>query len=129
MLRDQMTVDEELALFCKGAAEVIDEKILRERIIIARKENRPLKIKLGADPSAPDIHLGLSVVIWKLAELQKIGHEITFLIGDFTGRIGDPTGKSETRKSLTTEEVMANAQTYKEQIFKILDPEKTKIAF
>lgn len=129
MERDQMTVDEELALFCKGAAEVIDEKLLRDLIVSARKDNRPLKIKLGADPSAPDIHLGHSVVIWKLAELQRIGHEVIFLIGDFTGRIGDPTGKSETRKPLTTEEVLANAQTYKEQIFKILDPEKTRIVF
>jgi tyrosyl-tRNA synthetase len=129
MKRDQMTVDEELALFCKGAAEVIDEKLLRELIVSARKDNRPLKIKLGADPSAPDIHLGHSVVIWKLAELQNIGHEVIFLIGDFTGRIGDPTGKSETRKPLTTEEVLANAETYKDQIFKILNPEKTRIVF
>jgi len=129
MERDRITVEEELAVFCKGAAEVIDEAFLKERIVAARNEKRPLKIKLGADPSAPDIHLGHSVVLWKLAQLQKLGHEIIFLIGDFTGRIGDPTGKSETRKPLTTEDVMANAQTYKEQIFKILDPEKTRIVF
>ena len=129
MTEHKLTVDEELAVFCKGAAEVIDEKLLKERIITARKEGRPLKIKLGADPSAPDIHLGHSVVLWKLHELQEIGHEIIFLIGDFTGRIGDPTGKSETRKPLTTEEVAANAETYKQQIYKILDPEKTKIVF
>ena len=129
MAEHKLTVDEELAVFSKGAAEVIDEKLLKERIIAARKEGRPLKIKLGADPSAPDIHLGHSVVLWKLHELQEIGHEIYFLIGDFTGRIGDPTGKSETRKPLTTEEVAANAETYKQQIFKILDPEKTKIVF
>ena len=129
MTEHKLTVDEELAVFSKGAAEVIDEKLLKERIIAARKEGRPLRIKLGADPSAPDIHLGHSVVLWKLHELQEIGHEIYFLIGDFTGRIGDPTGKSETRKPLTTEEVAANAETYKQQIFKILDPEKTKIVF
>ena len=129
MERDHITIEEELAVFCKGAAEVIDEAMLKERLLLARKEQRPLIIKLGADPSAPDIHLGHSVVIWKLAQIQKLGHQIVFLIGDFTGRIGDPTGKSDTRKPLTAQEVQANAETYKEQIFKILDPEKTKIVF
>ena len=129
MARPDLTVEEELEVFCKGASEVIDKESLKERIVSARSEKRPLIVKLGADPSAPDIHLGHSVVLWKLHELQEIGHEICFLIGDFTGRIGDPTGKSETRKPLSSKEVAQNAETYKKQIFKILSPEKTRIVF
>jgi len=125
----QPSVADELAIFCKGAAEVIEERALEERIVEARKQGRPLRIKLGADPSAPDIHLGHSVVLWKLHELQELGHEIIFLIGDYTGRIGDPTGKSETRKPLTEDAVARNAQTYKDQIFKILCPNRTRVVF
>ncbi|MBI4871291.1 MAG: tyrosine--tRNA ligase [Candidatus Riflebacteria bacterium] len=124
-----LSIDEELAVFCKGAVDVIETGDLRERLESARRARRPLVIKLPADPSAPDIHLGHTVVLWKLAEMQRLGHEIHFLIGDFTGRIGDPTGRSETRKQLTTAEVAANARTYAAQIHKILDPETTRIDF
>ncbi|WP_459782612.1 tyrosine--tRNA ligase, partial [Photobacterium sp. R1] len=90
---------------------------------------RPLRIKLGADPTAPDIHLGHTVILNKLRTFQELGHEVTFLIGDFTGMVGDPTGKNTTRPPLTREDVLRNAETYKEQVFKILDPAKTKIEF
>lgn len=126
---EQLSVDEEVAVFCKGAVDVIERGELKLRLEQWRKDRRPLVVKLGADPSAPDIHLGHTVVLWKLAQLQRLGHEIHFLIGDFTGRIGDPTGRSETRKQLSEEEVQANARTYSVQIGKILDPEKTRIDF
>ncbi len=116
-------------MFCKGAVDVIERAELKLRLEQWRKDRRPLVVKLGADPSAPDIHLGHTVVLWKLAQLQRLGHEIHFLIGDFTGRIGDPTGRSETRKQLSEEEVQANARTYSVQIGKILDPEKTRIDY
>lgn len=106
------------------------EDILIEEELIARlKEGKPLKIKAGFDPTAPDLHLGHTVLINKLRTFQNLGHEVIFLIGDFTGMIGDPTGKNVTRKALTKEDVLANAETYKEQVFKILDPEKTTIRF
>lgn len=127
--RDRMSVDDELAVFLAGAAECLKEDELRARLVKAREEQRPLRIKLGADPSAPDIHLGHTVVLWKLRQIQDLGHEVTFLIGDFTGRIGDPTGKSATRPPLTEEDVRANARTYEEQIFKVLDREKTRVRF
>ncbi len=105
--------------------EVISEADLIEKL----KEDRPLTIKAGFDPTAPDLHLGHTVVLQKMKHFQQLGHNVSFLIGDFTGMIGDPSGKSETRKPLTIEQVLANAETYKEQVFKILDPEKTKIVF
>lgn len=114
-----------LAELKRGVDEVLSESDLIEKL----KENRPLKIKLGADPTAPDIHLGHTVVLNKLRQFQQLGHEIYFLIGDFTGMVGDPTGKSTTRPPLTREDVLRNAETYKEQIFKILDPAKTKVVF
>lgn len=127
--RDEISVDEELEIFLRGSAECLTREDLVQKIQLARKEGRPLRIKLGADPSAPDIHLGHTVVLWKLKQIQDLGHEVTFLIGDFTGRIGDPTGKNDTRPPLTEAEVLENARTYKEQIFKILDPSKTKVQF
>lgn len=109
----------------RGAEEILLEDELLEKL----KTGKPLKIKAGFDPTAPDLHLGHTVLINKLRQFQQLGHEIIFLIGDFTGMIGDPTGKNATRKPLTREEVLANAETYKEQVFKILDPAKTTIAF
>lgn len=109
----------------RGAAEVLPE----DDLVAKLKKNRPLRIKAGFDPTAPDLHLGHTVLIQKMKQFQDLGHEVIFLIGDFTGMIGDPTGKSETRKQLTREEVARNGETYKAQIFKILDPEKTVVEF
>jgi len=113
----------------RGAVEIIQEDELRRKLLESEKTGVPLKVKAGFDPTAPDLHLGHTVLIQKMKHFQDLGHEIFFLIGDYTGMIGDPSGKSETRKALTREEVASNAETYKEQIFKILDPEKTKIVF
>ena len=115
----------QLDLIKRGAVEVLPE----EELLAKLKQGRPLKIKAGFDPTAPDLHLGHTVLIQKMKQFQDLGHEVIFLIGDFTGMIGDPSGKSETRKQLTREEVVTNAETYKEQIFKILDPKKTVIEF
>ncbi len=106
-----------------------DEILIEDELIKKLEENRPLRIKAGFDPTAPDLHLGHTVLINKLKQFQDLGHEIMFLIGDFTGMIGDPTGKNVTRKSLMQEQVMENAKTYQEQVFKILDPEKTQVMF
>jgi len=122
-------IDEQLSILSRGTAEIISIEELRSALERAQKENRPLRVKLGTDPSAPDIHLGHTVVYRKLKQFQDLGHEVYFLIGDFTGRIGDPTGKSTTRKPLTREEVEANAKTFAQQVYKILDPDKTKIVF
>lgn len=123
------TPEKQLEIIKRGTTEILLEKELLEKLTQAQKENRPLKIKAGFDPTAPDIHLGHTVLIEKLRQFQELGHEVIFLIGDFTGMIGDPTGKSETRKPLTKDDVLANAETYKEQVFKILNPEKTRIVF
>ncbi|MGQ0285978.1 tyrosine--tRNA ligase [Pasteurellaceae bacterium 22721_9_1] len=114
-----------LAELKRGVDEILSEQDLIEKL----KENRPLKVKLGADPTAPDIHLGHTVVLNKLRQFQNFGHEVIFLIGDFTGMVGDPSGKNSTRPPLSREDVLRNAETYKEQIFKILDPQKTRIVF
>ncbi|STO54094.1 tyrosyl-tRNA synthetase [Canicola haemoglobinophilus] len=114
-----------LAELKRGVDEVLSEQDLIEKL----KENRPLKIKLGADPTAPDIHLGHTVVLNKLRQFQQFGHEVIFLIGDFTGMVGDPSGKNTTRPPLSREDVLRNAETYKQQIFKILDPQKTRVVF
>lgn len=114
-----------LAELKRGVDEVLSEQDLIEKL----KENRPLKIKLGADPTAPDIHLGHTVVLNKLRQFQQFGHEVIFLIGDFTGMVGDPSGKNATRPPLSREDVLRNAETYKQQIFKILDPQKTRVVF
>lgn len=124
-----LSCEEQLEILSRGAVEIIPLEELKEKLKKSIAENKPLKIKFGADPSAPDLHLGHTVPLRKLRQFQDLGHEIYFLIGDFTARIGDPTGKSQTRKRLSAEEVMKNAETYKKQIFKILDPAKTKIVF
>lgn len=117
--------EKQLEILKRGVVEIIEEKELLEKL----KKGRPLKVKAGFDPTAPDLHLGHTVLIEKMRQFQELGHEVIFLIGDFTGMIGDPSGKNETRPPLTKEEVLENAKTYKEQIFKILDPEKTRIEF
>ena len=124
-----MTIDEQLAYLAKGTTEIIREAELRAKLEKSAATGKPLRVKLGADPTAPDIHLGHTVVIRKLRAFQELGHTAIFLIGDFTGLIGDPSGKSATRPQLTREEINANAETYKQQIFKLLDPEKTVIDF
>ncbi|HEX7997241.1 MAG TPA: tyrosine--tRNA ligase [Pyrinomonadaceae bacterium] len=124
-----MTIDEQLAYLRQGTTEIIREEDLRAKLERSARTNRPLRVKLGADPTAPDIHLGHTVVIRRLRAFQELGHTVVFLIGDFTGLIGDPSGKSATRPQLSREEIAANAETYKAQIFKLLDPEKTEIRF
>ena len=119
----------QLNLIRRGTVEIIQEKELETRLTASLKEGRPLRIKAGFDPTAPDLHLGHTVLIQKLRHFQELGHEVIFLIGDFTGMIGDPTGVSETRKALTKDQVRANAKTYEQQIFKTLDPDKTRIEF
>lgn len=114
-----------MALIKQGAAQIIPESTLQEKL----KENRPLQIKLGADPTSPDLHLGHAVVLEKLRDFQNLGHEVVFLIGDFTALIGDPTGRSKTRPPLTQEQIAQNTQTYFQQVSKILDPKKTTIRF
>ena len=118
-------VNQAFAEIKRGAEEILVEDELLEKL----KTGKPLKIKAGFDPTAPDLHLGHTVLINKLRQFQQLGHEVIFLIGDFTGMIGDPTGKNVTRKALTKEDVLANAETYKDQVFKILDPAKTTVAF
>ena len=123
------SVQEQMAVIRRGAVEVLVESELEEKLAESLKTGVPLKIKAGFDPTAPDLHVGHTVLIQKLKQFQDLGHEVYFLIGDFTGMIGDPTGKSETRKALTREQVLLNAQTYKEQVFKILDPARTRVVF
>ena len=120
-----LDIEQQMAQIKRGIAELIDEGELRKKIL----RGKPLNIKVGFDPTAPDLHLGHTVVMHKMRHFQELGHTVTFLIGDFTGRIGDPSGRSETRPPLTAEQVMANAETYKRQVFKILDPEKTVVEF
>jgi len=124
-----MNVAEQMAIIKRGTVEILIEKELEEKLAKSIKTGIPLKIKAGFDPTAPDLHLGHTVLLQKMRQFQQLGHEVSFLIGDFTGMIGDPTGKSETRKALTREDVLRNAESYKEQVFKILDPEKTKVVF
>ena len=121
--------EKQFEIIKRGVVEIILENELLRKLKKSYREKRPLKIKAGFDPTAPDIHLGHTVLLEKMRQFQELGHEVVFLIGDFTGMIGDPSGKSEMRKPLTKEEVLENAKTYKEQIFKILDSEKTKIVF
>ncbi|MGB9814311.1 MAG: tyrosine--tRNA ligase [Thermovenabulum sp.] len=124
-----MRPEEQFEILKENTAEIISEEELLSKLKKSYETKTPLKVKLGLDPTAPDIHLGHAVVLKKLREFQDLGHEVILIIGDFTGMIGDPTGKSETRRQMTKEEVLENAKTYKEQVFKILDPEKTKIKF
>ncbi|MGL5254737.1 MAG: tyrosine--tRNA ligase [Brevinema sp.] len=120
-----LSAEEQLILIKRGAVDVLPEEELLKKL----RKGKPLNVKLGADPSAPDLHLGHTVIFRKLRQFQDLGHHVTFIIGDFTGMIGDPSGKSETRKPLTREQVLANAETYKQQVFKILNPEQTTIRF
>jgi tyrosyl-tRNA synthetase len=122
-------VDEQLTYIKKGSAEIIRESDLRAKLEKSRSTGKPLRVKLGMDPTAPDLHLGHTVVLRKLKHFQDLGHTAIFLIGDFTGMIGDPTGRSATRPPLTREQIEQNAETYKAQVFKILDPQKTVIDF
>ncbi|HDL78248.1 MAG TPA: tyrosine--tRNA ligase, partial [Bacteroidetes bacterium] len=123
------SVNEQMDKIRRGVDEIIPEEELVKKLERSIKENKPLRIKEGFDPTAPDIHLGHMVSIRKLRQFQELGHQVIFLIGDFTGMIGDPSGRNEMRKHLTQKEVLKNAETYKEQIFKVLDPQKTMIDF
>jgi tyrosyl-tRNA synthetase len=125
----EQEVSRQMEVIRRGAAEIVPETELEAKVRKSLKTGKPLKIKLGLDPTAPDIHLGHTVPLQKMRQFQDLGHQAIIVIGDFTGRIGDPTGKSETRKQLTEDEILRNAETYKEQIFKILGPVKTKITF
>jgi len=129
MIISMLEPEKQIEIIKRGAVEIISEKELLWKVKKSHKENKPLIVKAGFDPTAPDIHLGHTVLLEKMRQFQELGHEVVFLIGDFTGMIGDPTGKSETRKPLTHEDVLKNAETYKEQVFKILDPQKTEIKF
>lgn len=122
-------VDEQLAYIRKGSAEIIRESELREKLEKSRATGKPLRVKAGFDPTAPDLHLGHTVLIRKLKHFQDLGHTAIFLIGDFTGMIGDPTGRNVTRPPLSREQIMKNAETYKAQVFKILDPQKTEVRY
>ena len=120
-----VSVEEQMLELCRGASEVLLEAELTEML----KKGRPLRVKAGFDPTAPDLHLGHTVLINKMRQFQSFGHEVVFLIGDFTGMIGDPTGKNATRPPLTRDQIEENAKTYKDQVFKILDPQRTEVAF
>ena len=122
-------IERQLEIISRGTTEIVPLSELKEKLIRSAKENRPLQIKLGLDPTAPDIHIGNAVVLRKLRQFQDLGHQVTVIIGDFTAMIGDPTGKSETRNQLTPETVAANAKTYADQYHKILDPKKTTVVF
>lgn len=123
------SIDEQIKIISKGADEIIDTAELREKLSNSKKTGRPLTVKLGLDPTAPDIHLGHTVVLRKIRQFQDLGHRAVIIIGDFTGMIGDPTGRSKTRRQLTREEVVENARTYETQIYKVLDREKTELRF
>ena len=124
-----MTIDEQLAYLKKGMAEIIREEDLRERLAQSAKTGRRLRVKAGFDPTAPDLHLGHTVLLRKMKHFQDLGHTVIFLIGDMTGMIGDPTGRNVTRPPMTTQEIEKNAETYRQQVFRILDPQKTEIRF
>ncbi len=124
-----VSIKEQLELIERGAVDIIAREELVKKLQRSEATGIPLKVKAGFDPTAPDLHLGHTVLLQKLKHFQELGHEVYFLIGDFTGMIGDPTGKSDTRKALTVEQVAENAETYKQQVFKILDPEKTRVVF
>lgn len=123
------TIEKQMEVIKRGTVEIIPENELAEKLKRSKSEGKPLKIKLGLDPTAPDLHMGHTVVLQKIRQFQEMGHETTIILGDFTARIGDPTGKSETRKQLSEEEVKQNAATYENQIFKVLMPEKTTLVF
>src|SRR6202044_618209 len=124
-----VTIDEQLTYLKKGLADLIREEDLRERLIQAAKTGRPLRVKAGFDPTAPDLHLGHTVLLRKMKHFQDLGHTVIFLIGDMTAMIGDPSGRNPTRPAMTREAIEKNAETYKAQVFKILDPVKTEVRF
>jgi len=124
-----LPVDEQMEILCRGVVDLEVKEEFKKKLEASRAEDRPLLVKAGFDPTAPDLHLGHTVLITKMRQFQKLGHRVVFLIGDFTGRIGDPTGKNSTRPALTEDEIVANAATYKRQVFKILDPEQTEVRF
>src|SRR5688572_11585991 len=124
-----MTLNEQVSYLAKGSVDLIERNDLRGKLARSESSGKPLTIKVGFDPTAPDIHLGHTVVIRKMRHFQQLGHRVIFLIGDFTGMIGDPTGKKATRPALTREEIEANAETYRRQVFKILDPKTTEVRF
>jgi len=121
----QMEIEKQIKEITRGTVDVVSLEELVERL----KKGRPLRVKVGFDPTAPDIHLGHTVLLRKMRQFQEAGHKVIFLIGDFTGMIGDPSGRSATRKPMTREEVIENAKTYQEQIFKVLDPAQTEVRF
>ena len=124
-----ININEQIKIISKGASEIIAKEELRQKLIKAEENNKQLIVKLGLDPTAPDIHLGHTVVLRKARQIQDLGHKVIIIIGDFTGMIGDPSGKSKTRKELSCQEVLINAETYKKQMFKILDPDKTEVKY
>src|SRR5436853_6341867 len=124
-----MTIAEQVARLGRGTRGIVPESGLAAKLEQATRENRPLRVKLGLDPSVPDLHLGHSIVLRKLRQFQDLGHEVHLIIGDFTAMIGDPSGRSETRRQLSAEEVRENARTYEEQYHRILDPERTRVSF
>jgi len=124
-----MDIEQQIERLSRGVVEILPHGGLAAKLRLAKQEGRPLRVKAGFDPTAPDLHLGHTVLLEKLRQFQACGHRVIFLIGDFTGMIGDPTGKNETRPPLTREQVLANAETYKQQVFKILDPERTEVRF
>ena len=128
-MHTELSIEEQVALIRRGTAEMISEAELAQKLATARTQGRPLRIKLGLDPTAPDIHLGIAVVLRKLRQFQDLGHEVILIIGDFTATIGDPSGKSKTRPQLTTEEVKRNAKTYADQYCMILDEDRTRVVF
>src|SRR4051795_8692599 len=124
-----LPVDQQLAYLKKGLADLIRDEDLKDRLAASLKSGKPLRVKAGFDPTAPDLHLGHTVLLRKMKHFQDLGHTVIFLIGDSTGLIGDPTGRNATRPPMTTEAIERNAETYKQQVFKILDPEKTEVRF
>jgi tyrosyl-tRNA synthetase len=124
-----LNAGEQLTIIKRNTVEIIMEEELLTKLKRSVREKKPLQCKLGFDPSAPDLHLGHAVVLHKIRDFQDLGHQVIIILGDFTGRIGDPTGRSDARPQLTEEEVLANSRTYQEQLFKILDPEKTQVVF
>ena len=124
-----MAIDESFERISRGTAEIINSEGLKAKLLASQKNKKPLRVKAGFDPTAPDIHLGHTVLLRKLRQLQDLGHQVFFLIGDFTAQIGDPTGKDQIRPRLDRQKVNQNAKTYKEQVFKILDPKRTEVVF
>src|SRR5687768_10663039 len=128
-MTNRLDIDEQIRIIQRGAVDLITMEELRRKLERSATTGHPLRVKLGLDPTAPDIHLGHTVVLHKLRQFQELGHQVILVIGDFTGMIGDPTGKSETRKPLTQADILSNAQTYAGQIYKVLDPVKATLLF